>query len=101
MTNLASSPAPTAAAASEPVIAAAGLHARAGGKILLRDATFSVARNRVFGVIGPSGAGKSTLLRCLNRLNDLVPGIHVEGSVLLNGTSIYDVDVNVLRARIG
>ncbi len=101
MTSLTSSPSATAPASAEPVLSARGLQARGGGRMLLRNATFSVARNQVFGVIGPSGAGKSTLLRCLNRLNDLVPGMHVEGDVRLNGASIYDVDVNTLRARVG
>ena len=100
MTSLTSSPA-TPAASNEPVIGAQGLNARCGAKTLLRNATFSVGRNQVFGVIGPSGAGKSTLLRCLNRLNDLVPGMHVEGEIRLNGESIYGVDVNTLRARVG
>ena len=101
MTSLTSSLATTAAAPDEPVIATQGLPARAGTKTLLRNATFRVARNQVLGVIGPSGAGKSTLLRCLNRLNDLIPGMHVQGEIRLNGASIYDVDVNTLRARVG
>jgi phosphate transport system ATP-binding protein len=57
----------------------------------------------VFGLIGPSGAGKSTLLRCLNRLNDLIPGLKVSGDVTLHGRSIHapGTDVNALRAKVG
>jgi ABC-type phosphate transport system ATPase subunit len=54
-------------------------------------------------MIGPSGCGKSTLLRCLNRMNDTVPGCRVEGEICLDGENIYDpsVDVVPLRARVG
>jgi phosphate transport system ATP-binding protein len=57
----------------------------------------------VTALIGPSGCGKSTYLRCLNRMNDLIPGIRVEGKVLLEGENIYDdqVDVVSLRRRVG
>src|SRR4029453_4318945 len=53
--------------------------------------------------IGPSGCGKSTLIRCLNRLNDLVDGVRIEGDVVFEGDSIFDprLDVNLLRKRIG
>jgi phosphate transport system ATP-binding protein len=53
--------------------------------------------------IGPSGCGKSTLLRCLNRLNDLISGVRIEGAVRFEGDDIYQksVDVNLLRKRIG
>ena len=59
--------------------------------------------NEITAFIGPSGCGKSTLLRCLNRMNDLVEGCRIEGSVLLDGTNIYgkNVDVNLLRKKVG
>ena len=62
-----------------------------------------IVKNGVMSFIGPSGCGKSTLLRCLNRLNDLIDGARLEGSVLLDGTDIYgpDVDINDLRKRVG
>ena len=62
-----------------------------------------VPRNRVTAFIGPSGCGKSTLLRCLNRLNDLIEGAHLEGKILLDGMDIYSpqVDVTDLRRRVG
>ena len=59
--------------------------------------------NQVTALIGPSGCGKSTFLRCLNRMNDLIPGIRVEGHVQIDGQDIYSptVDVVNLRRRIG
>ncbi len=62
-----------------------------------------IGANQVTALIGPSGCGKSTFLRCLNRMNDIIEGCRVEGSVLLDGEDIYDsrVDVVSLRARIG
>ncbi len=65
--------------------------------------TIEVPRNRVTAFIGPSGCGKSTLLRCLNRLNDLIEGARIEGTVLLDGMDIYgpQVDATELRRRVG
>jgi len=86
-----------------PILEARKLTVFAGDKRLVRDVSFRVAPGQVFGLIGPSGAGKSTLLRCLNRLNDLVPGLRVNGDVALLGESVYasGTDINALRARIG
>jgi len=94
---------PPAANAGAPILEARGLAVRAQGKPLVRNVSFSVQPGQVFGLIGPSGAGKSTLLRALNRLTDLIPGLHVSGDVTLHGDSIYapGVDVNALRARVG
>ncbi|MGB0910214.1 MAG: phosphate ABC transporter ATP-binding protein PstB [Nitrospirales bacterium] len=63
----------------------------------------TIPENRVTAFIGPSGCGKSTLLRCLNRLNDLVVGARVEGTVLIDEEDIYqpEVDVTDLRTRVG
>lgn len=69
----------------------------------LHAVTSKAARGKVTAIIGPSGCGKSTLLRSVNRLNDLVDGVRVQGDMLLNGTSVYgrDVDVIDLRKRLG
>jgi phosphate transport system ATP-binding protein len=65
--------------------------------------SLSVPAQRVTALIGPSGCGKSTLLRLLNRMNDLVPGARVEGSIGLDGEEIYDagLEVEILRRRVG
>jgi len=65
--------------------------------------TINVPRGKVTALIGPSGCGKSTLLRSVNRLNDLIDIVSIEGDMLLNGDSIYDpgVDVIELRKRMG
>ncbi len=69
----------------------------------LHDVTLDVPRHRVTAFIGPSGCGKSTLLRTFNRMNDLVDGVRIEGSVTIDGSDAYDrgVDVNHLRRRVG
>jgi phosphate transport system ATP-binding protein len=69
----------------------------------LKGVNMTVPAHKVTAFIGPSGCGKSTLLRCLNRLNDLVDGIRVEGTILLDGENIYrpEVDATDLRTRVG
>ena len=69
----------------------------------LNDISFGIARNQVTAFIGASGCGKSTLLRCLNRMNDLIDGVRISGSVRLEGVEIYapEVDVAELRRRVG
>lgn len=74
-----------------------------GAKHALMNISMEIEKNRVTAFIGPSGCGKSTLLRCINRMNDLIDGVRVEGTILFDGANIYsrDVDVNYLRKRIG
>ncbi len=69
----------------------------------LTDVSLRFPRNRVTALIGPSGCGKSTLLRCINRMNDLISGVRIEGQVLLDGVNIYDkgVDPVEVRRRVG
>lgn len=68
----------------------------------LKDINISFKKNKVTSLIGPSGCGKSTLLKCLNRMNDLVEGCRITGSVKLDGEDIYgNMDVNLLRKRVG
>ncbi len=72
-------------------------------KQALKDITLDIPANRVTALIGPSGCGKSTFLRCINRMNDLIEGARVTGSLTLDGQDINgrDVDVVQLRARVG
>jgi phosphate transport system ATP-binding protein len=70
----------------------------------LRDVNLAVAERRITALIGPSGCGKSTLLRTFNRMNDLIPGVRIEGLVELEGQPIYGdrrFDVDALRKRVG
>ncbi len=69
----------------------------------LKDVNMEIKRNAITAFIGPSGCGKSTFLKTLNRMNDLVPGVRIEGQVLLDGIDIYDpkVDTSMLRKKIG
>ncbi|MDD5037945.1 MAG: phosphate ABC transporter ATP-binding protein PstB [Dehalococcoidales bacterium] len=69
----------------------------------LRDITIGITRYSITAIIGPSGCGKSSLLRLFNRMNDLIPGVRIEGKVRLDSTSIYEknVDVVSLRKRVG
>ncbi|HXG29524.1 MAG TPA: phosphate ABC transporter ATP-binding protein PstB [Nevskiales bacterium] len=74
-----------------------------GQKRALHDISLMIPAKRVTAFIGPSGCGKSTLLRCFNRMNDLIDGVRIEGSILLEGKNIndHDVDVAQLRRRVG
>jgi phosphate transport system ATP-binding protein len=76
---------------------------RYGNVVAVKDITFDTMRNKITAIIGPSGCGKSTLLRCLNRMNDLIPGATVEGKITYNGEDLYapDVDPATVRRRIG
>src|ERR1700704_7197329 len=74
-----------------------------GDRRVLEQITLQIRPNEVTALIGPSGCGKSTFLRTLNRMNDIVPGTRVEGSVTIDGQDIYapSVDVVDLRRRVG
>ncbi|MEZ0328935.1 MAG: phosphate ABC transporter ATP-binding protein PstB [Dissulfuribacterales bacterium] len=74
-----------------------------GSKQALFNINMDILRNQVTAFIGPSGCGKSTLLRCFNRMNDLVEGCRVEGSIHMDGQDIYSPDINVVdvRRRVG
>lgn len=68
----------------------------------LKDVSMNIPANEITAFIGPSGCGKSTFLKSLNRMNDLVEGCRISGSLQLDGEDIYgDIDVNHLRKRVG
>ena len=69
----------------------------------LTDINISIKSRSITALIGPSGCGKSTFLRCLNRMNDTIPGVRMEGEILLDGEDIYapNVDLADLRKRVG
>jgi phosphate transport system ATP-binding protein len=72
-------------------------------KPAVRGVSFDIGKNEITALIGPSGCGKSTLIRCLNRMNDLIPGATVDGEVLYHGQNLYapQVDAVEVRKRIG
>ena len=74
-----------------------------GGFHALRDVTMDIYEHSITAIIGPSGCGKSSLLRVFNRMNDLIPNCRTEGTVLLDGASVYEktADVTDLRKKVG
>jgi phosphate transport system ATP-binding protein len=87
----------------DPVFACRDVSVFYGGKQALKNVSIDVGRRQVLAMIGPSGCGKSTFLRCLNRMNDTIPGARVTGRIMLDGRDIHgeQLDVVQLRARIG
>ena len=80
-----------------------GLTVAYGSTVAISGVDLEVYRNLITAVIGPSGCGKSTFIRCLNRMNDLVPGVRIDGQVLYRGQDLYadGVDPVEVRRRIG
>ena len=74
-----------------------------GDKLALSNISMVIRDRQITALIGPSGCGKSTFLRCINRMNDTIPGTRMEGHVLLDGQDVYapDTDVVDLRRRVG
>ena len=87
----------------QPVFDIRDLAVSYDGRTVLRDVSFQVEPNEVTAIIGPSGCGKSTFIRCLNRMNDVVAGAKVSGTILYNGLDLYGrgVDAVEVRKRIG
>jgi phosphate transport system ATP-binding protein len=90
-------------AVDDPIFRCRDVDVFYGEKHAIKKVGIDIAKNQVLAMIGPSGCGKSTFLRCLNRMNDTIPGARVEGSILLDGKDIHDrkQDVVQLRARVG
>jgi phosphate transport system ATP-binding protein len=86
-----------------PKIVSRNLSLWYGTKQALKNINLEVPEKKITALIGPSGCGKSTYIRCLNRMNDLVNGVRIEGDVLYDGVNIYgkEVDVVEIRKRIG
>jgi phosphate transport system ATP-binding protein len=87
----------------EAIFELEGVSVLYSGVPAVRDIGFKVGVNEITALIGPSGCGKSTLIRCLNRMNDLIPGASVEGKVLYHDQDLYaeNVDAVEVRKRIG
>lgn len=73
------------------------------GKMALKDISIKIPEKKVTAFIGPSGCGKSTFLRSLNRMNDLIDGVKIEGKVMIDSINIYDKNIDVvnLRKKVG
>ncbi|HEX2071653.1 MAG TPA: phosphate ABC transporter ATP-binding protein PstB [Thermoleophilaceae bacterium] len=89
--------------AREAIFELSGVDVAYSGKVAVRDISFDIAAKEITALIGPSGCGKSTLLRCLNRMNDLIPGAKVSGSIRYHEQDLYaaTVDPVEVRKRIG
>lgn len=87
----------------EPCLKVENLNLFYGKKQALHGINMEMPKKKVTAFIGPSGCGKSTLLRCINRMNDLVDNVTIEGKILLHDDNIFDKSVNVaaLRRRVG
>ncbi len=85
------------------IIQVSDLHLWYGQTEALRGIDISIPENNITALIGPSGCGKSTFLKSLNRMNDLIPEVRIEGEILYQNQNIYDksVDVNSLRKEVG
>ena len=88
---------------TETKICVRGLNLYYGSNHALKNISMDIPAGAVTAFIGPSGCGKSTFLKTLNRMNDLVPGVRIEGEVLLDGQEIYapNVDTIALRQKVG
>ena len=86
-----------------PIITAKNLNLWYGDFKALKDISLDMGEREITALIGPSGCGKSTFLKTLDRMNDLIPGVKVEGQVLYKGQDIYvpGVDVSQLRREVG
>ena len=89
--------------ATEPIFEARDVAVFYGDHRAVTDINVKLAKNEITALIGPSGCGKSTFIRCLNRMNDLIPGARVEGQVIYHDQDLYDekIDPVQVRKRIG
>jgi phosphate transport system ATP-binding protein len=95
--------APSVPVSRRPVFSVQGLSAYYGSAPAVKDVSFDIYGNMVTAVIGPSGCGKSTFIRCLNRMNEIIPGFRTDGKILYHDVDLQakDVDPVAVRRRIG
>ena len=86
-----------------PIVKIENLTLKYSGTPALIEISMEIPKNKATAFIGPSGCGKSTLIRCLNRLNDLIDGVTIEGSIKISDMDIFDpkLDITELRKRVG
>jgi phosphate transport system ATP-binding protein len=88
-----------AAQSTEQIFELENVSVRYSGKLAVKEVNFGIADGQITALIGASGCGKSTLLRCLNRMNDLIPGATVEGEVKYRGQDLYSTNVDPVQVR--
>lgn len=88
---------------SSPIVTIVNLSLYYGKTKALTKINLDIAEKKITSFIGPSGCGKSTLIRCLNRMNDLIEGVTIEGNIMIDGRDIYDpsIDVTEIRRKVG
>lgn len=88
---------------SSPIVTIVNLSLYYGKTQALKEINLDIAKKKITSFIGPSGCGKSTLIRCLNRMNDLIEGVKIEGNIMIDGRDIYDpsIDVTEIRRKVG
>lgn len=93
----------TKIAVSEPIVNIIDLNLYYGKTKALKEIHLDIAKKKITAFIGPSGCGKSTLIRCLNRMNDLVENVRIEGTIKIDNRDIYApaIDVTELRRQVG
>ena len=93
----------SSAGATGPKVAAGDVSVYYGEKQALKTVNVAIPDRGVMAFIGPSGCGKSTFLRCINRMNDTIPGCRVTGTITIDGEDVYDASLDpvLLRARVG
>jgi phosphate transport system ATP-binding protein len=100
MTNIeARTKEPRDAGLAEPIFEVNEVGVSYNGTPAVRNITLDIGRNRITALIGPSGCGKSTLIRCFNRMNDLITGATVDGSILYHGQDLYGTGVDPVEVR--
>ncbi len=82
-----------------PIFEASDVNVYYGDKLAVRDISLPMGKHEITALIGPSGCGKSTFLRCLNRMNDLIPGARVEGSIVYHEQDLYGKDIDPVQVR--
>ncbi len=86
----------------EPIFDIQGLDLYYGSFQALTNINMQIQKNKITALIGPSGCGKSTFLKTLNRMNDLIEGVRIEGQIRMEGQDLFkDIDVITLRQRVG
>lgn len=88
---------------SSPIVTIVNLSLYYGKTKALTKINLDIAEKKITSFIGPSGCGKSTLIRCLNRMNDLIEGVKIEGNIMIDGMDIYapSIDVTEIRRKVG